>query len=257
VSGTAGTVHAAGVLYAGRVIGHRGACARAPENTLASIRRAALDGAAMVEVDVKLTAEGRPVLFHDDRLDRTTDGHGPVASATLDMLGALDAGAWFGPEFAGEPIPTLEEAVETILGLGLGVNLEIKPCRGREAETARVVAQVAADMWPTDRAPPVLSSFSRESLAVARDMAPALPRALIADTLPGDWKEAALILGLKAVHLGPKVTAADVAAVTAGGHAVAVWTINNVTRAASLLAQGVQAVFTDDPRVLIHAMDQR
>jgi glycerophosphoryl diester phosphodiesterase len=169
----------------------------------------------------------------------------------------LDAGAWFGREFAGESIPTLEEAVETILGLGLGVNLEIKPCRGREAETARVVAQVAAEMWPKDRPPPVLSSFSRESLAVARDTAPALPRALIADILPGDWKEAALILGLKAVHLGPSVTDAEVAMVTAGGHAVAVWTINDAAQAAALLAHGTAAVFADDPGALIPALDLR
>lgn len=257
MSGTAGTVSVAGALYAGRVIGHRGACARAPENTLASIRRAALDGAAMVEVDVKLTAEGRPVLFHDDRLERTTDGHGPVASATLDMLGALDAGAWFGPEFAGETIPTLEEAVETILGLDLGVNLEIKPCRGREAETARVVAQVVNAMWPGDRPPPLLSSFSRESLAVARDTASEVPRALIADDLPGDWREAALILGLKAAHLGAAVTEADIAAVRSGGHAVAVWTVNDPVRAAALLAQGAQAVFSDDPRMVIRGLKDR
>lgn len=256
MSGTAGTIPA-GALYAGRVIGHRGACAKAPENTLASLRRAAADGAAMVEVDVKLTAEGRLVLFHDDRLDRTTDGHGAMASTTLDMLGALDAGAWFGPGFTGEPVPTLEEALDVILGLGLAVNLEIKPCPGREAETARDVAQMTTALWPDDRPPPVLSSFSRESLAVARDTAPALPRALIADRLPGDWKEAALILGLKAVHLGPAVSREEIGAVVAGGPAVAVWTINDATRAASLFRHGASAVFSDDPGRMIRALDRQ
>ncbi|MGC2854917.1 glycerophosphodiester phosphodiesterase family protein [Novispirillum sp. DQ9] len=256
MSGTAGTL-SAGALYAGRVIGHRGACAKAPENTLSSLRRAARDGAAVVEVDVKLTAEGRPVLFHDDRLDRTTDGHGAVASATLDMLGALDAGAWFAPEFAGEPIPTLEEALEVILGLGLGVNLEIKPCPGREAETARAVAGIAAALWPADRPPPLLSSFSRESLAVARDTAPALPRALIADRLPGDWKEAALILGLKAVHLGPAASREEIVTAVSGGAAVAVWTINDATRAAALFRHGASAVFCDDPGRMIRALDRQ
>lgn len=252
----AGTPCAAGALYAGSVIGHRGASAKAPENTLSSIRRAASDGAAMVEVDVKLTADGRAVLFHDDRLERTTDGHGPVASATLDMIGALDAGAWFGPAFAGETVPTLEEALETVLGLGLGVNLEIKPCPGQEAETARIVACTAAEVWPDDRPPPLLSSFSRASLAVARDTAPHLPRALIADRLPADWKEAALILAVKAVHLGPAASGAEIAAATEGGHAVAVWTINDPTRAAALLDQGVKAVFSDDPGRVIRALSK-
>lgn len=256
MSGTAGAM-AAGALYAGRVIGHRGACAKAPENTLASIRRAASDGAAMVEVDVKLTAEGRLVLFHDDRLERTTDGHGAMASTTLDMLGAMDAGAWFGAGFAGEAVPTLEEALDVILGLGLGVNLEIKPCPGREAETAREVARMAAALWPDDRPPPLLSSFSRESLAVARDTAPALPRALIADRLPGDWKEAALILGLKAVHLGPAARREEIAAVVAAGSAVAVWTINDAARAASLFRHGASAIFSDDPGHMIRALERQ
>lgn len=241
-------------LYAGRVIGHRGASARAPENTLAGIRRAAADGARMVEVDVKLTAEGRPILFHDARLERTTDGVGPVASTTLEVVGALDAGSWFDPAFAGEPVPTLEEGLEAILDLGIGVNLEIKGCRGREAETARTVARVAQDCWPADRPPPVLSSFSRESLAVVRDEAPRWPRALIAERLPGDWAEAALILGLRAIHLGAAVTARSIERATAKGHAVAVWTINDPTRARALLEQGASAVITDDPGLISRSL---
>ncbi len=77
-----------------RVIGHRGAMGHAPENTIASIRRAAALGAAWVEVDVRLTADGRLVLMHDATLGRTTDGEGLVQEATLAEIAALDAGAW-------------------------------------------------------------------------------------------------------------------------------------------------------------------
>lgn len=239
-------------LYPSAVIGHRGAAALAPENTLASIRRAAADGAGMVEVDVKLTAEGRPIVMHDDRLERTTDGIGAVASTTLDALGALDAGSWFDAEFSGITVPTLEELLETVLELGIGLNIEIKPCPARDAETTEAVLATAGAMWPADRPPPLLSSFSRECLARARDLTRGWsrdwPRALIADTLPGDWAEARLILDLAAVHLGDhRLDPGTIAGIRAGGPAVAVWTVNDPDRARVLLDAGADAIITDDP----------
>ena len=93
-----------------RLIGHRGAKENAPENTLASIREAARQGARWVELDVMLSRDQRPVIIHDDTLDRTTSGTGPVPLRDVADLRALDAGTWFDPRFAGEPLPTLEEA---------------------------------------------------------------------------------------------------------------------------------------------------
>src|SRR5579862_3004583 len=93
------------------VIGHRGAAARAPENTLAGLRRAHALGCRWVEFDVRLTADGVPVLCHDSRLDRTTDGTGVIAEETLAAVRRCDAGLRFSPEFAGEPVPTLAEAL--------------------------------------------------------------------------------------------------------------------------------------------------
>ena len=249
-------------LYPSPVIGHRGACALAPENTLASLRRAAADGAAMVEVDVKLTAEGRPILFHDDRLERTSDGVGPVASTDLSVISALDAGQWFSADYAGEPIPTLEEALETALDLGLALNLEIKPCPGREDETAHLALSTALECWPQDHpAPPLVSSFSRASLAVARQVAPHWPRALIADHLPEDWAEAALVLDLAAAHLGVAghlgsagLGEEQVQRCREGGHSVAVWTVNSPDTARRLFGLGVQAVFSDNPGAMLNAL---
>src|SRR5919107_420246 len=85
-----------------RTIGHRGARGYAPENTLAGIRTAAEQGVCWVEVDVKLTRDGVPILMHDDTVDRTTDGRGNVASMDFADLRKLDAGKPFGPQFAGE-----------------------------------------------------------------------------------------------------------------------------------------------------------
>ncbi len=98
-----------------RVMGHRGAAAQAPENTLAGLRRAAELGARWVEFDVRLTGDGVPVLFHDDLLKRTTGAAGAMATTDYDSVARLDAGAWFGAAFAGEPVPSLEAAVALLL----------------------------------------------------------------------------------------------------------------------------------------------
>ena len=97
------------------VIGHRGAAKRAPENTLAGLRRAHELGAAWVEFDVMLSGDGVPILIHDETLERTTDGHGAVPDHGLAAIRELDAGAWFAPAYAGERVPTLEEAIDLLL----------------------------------------------------------------------------------------------------------------------------------------------
>jgi len=151
-----------------KVIGHRGAAAYAPENTLEGLREAARRGAGWVEFDVKLTADGMPIVFHDDALDRTTNAKGEVAAASLERIRGLDAGSWFGPAFAGARVPTLEEALRLVLEQGLGANIEIKPCPGREAETAeRAVAEILR-LWPAKRPPPLISSFKPACLAAAK-----------------------------------------------------------------------------------------
>ena len=108
-----------------KVCGHRGAAGHAPENTLASIKKAASLGVRWVEFDTKLTADGVAVLFHDDDLGRTTDGAGLMAETSLADVRCLDAGSWFGEEFQGEGVPTLEDAIRELSALGLGANVEI------------------------------------------------------------------------------------------------------------------------------------
>src|SRR5690349_24766663 len=91
------------------IVGHRGAMGYAPENTFASYERALVLGADAIECDVHLSADGVPIVIHDHTLDRTTDGQGPVRDRTVAELKRLDAGAWRGPEFAGQRLPTPEE----------------------------------------------------------------------------------------------------------------------------------------------------
>jgi len=115
-----------------RLTGHRGAKVVAPENTLASFREAAEYGADCIEFDVWFCADGVPVIFHDNTLERTSDGVGRVADLDLAALKKLDAGGWFAPEFSGETIPTLPETIVLCRDLGLGINIEIKPNPGEE-----------------------------------------------------------------------------------------------------------------------------
>ena len=115
-----------------RLIGHRGAKAVAPENTLASFRKAAEYGADCIEFDVRLCADGVPVIFHDNTLERTSDGVGRAADLDLAALKEFDAGGWFARELFGETIPTLPETIVLCRDLGLGMNIEMKPIPGEE-----------------------------------------------------------------------------------------------------------------------------
>ncbi|CAA7623572.1 glycerophosphodiester phosphodiesterase [Magnetospirillum sp. SS-4] len=230
------------------VIGHRGAAGLAPENTLASFRRAAALGAAMVEFDVRLSADDVPVVFHDDTLDRTTDGFGPVAAMSLNGLKRLDAGIWFAPGYACEPIPTLEEALALCLDLGLMANLEIKPGLHRQDRVAALTLDTALAVWPAGRTPPLLSSFAAPCLAVARAKAPDWPRGLLVERLPGDWREQAGSLGCATIHADHRhLDSGSVAEIRAAGLAVLAYTVNDRQEEDRLRRMGVTSVFSDFP----------
>ena len=104
---------------------HRGASSRAPENTLAAFEEAIGLGVDAIELDVHLSADGIPVVIHDEWVDRTTDGHGLVSALTFGALRGLDAGAWFDRRFRGERIPSLDEALD-LTRERCGLNIEIK-----------------------------------------------------------------------------------------------------------------------------------
>ncbi|MEE8270801.1 MAG: glycerophosphodiester phosphodiesterase [Alphaproteobacteria bacterium] len=235
-----------------KVIGHRGAAARAPENTLAGLRTAAALGAGMVEFDTKLTGDGVPILLHDSLVDRTTDGSGPVRDMGLAAVRALDAGAWFGPGFAGEPVPTLAQALSLALRLGLAVNIEIKPCDGREVETAEAALAVAAQVWPADRPAPLVSSYSREALRAVRRIRPDWPRGLLFGTPPADWMAQVDDLAPATINVSQRRLTADrVARLRAAGRPVLAYTVNDPARARALFDIGVAAVFTDAPDTIL------
>jgi len=230
------------------VIGHRGLAGLAPENTLASFRAAAAHGLAMVEFDVRLSRDGVPLVLHDDTLDRTTNGTGPAAERDWTGIAGLDAGRWFAPAFAGQTVPSLEQALRLCLELGMAVNMEIKPDAGRETRTAEIALTLALPLWPDSAPPPVVSSFDAAALEAARHVAPHWPRALLVEGLPPDWRDRARRLDAAALHLDHRaLDSGQVAGITAGGLAVRAYTVNDPTRAALLREWGVAAIFSDYP----------
>ncbi len=234
------------------IIAHRGSSGTAPENTLAAFRAAAAAGATWVEFDATLTSDARPVVFHDDELDRTTDGQGLLAETTFEVLTHLDAGSWFGAAFAGEMVPTLEEVLETLGTLGLAFNMEIKPDRGREVETAEIALATVADNWHGSLPTPLISSFSRICVGVAKDLAPTLPRSFLFDRRPDDW--AALGRTLELFGFGANqahLDAAQVAEMKAAGYRVSAYTVNAPERASLLFSWGVDSIFTDYPALML------
>lgn len=236
-----------------KVIGHRGAKAYAPENTLESIETAASLGVKWVELDVKLTRDNVPIIFHDEELDRTTNGTGLVAQTTYEDLRDLDAGSWFGDSFVACRIPTLEQAIDAILKHGMGLNLEIKPCPGREKETAEIALDHLSQMWD-DMDNLLISSFQHVSLEAAMDLAPDYARGLLigGGEMPENWKDLADYLDVSTINLGSRLVNKQIAdEIMDLELPLLVYTVNDPMQARSLQKLGVDAFFSDNPDVIM------
>jgi glycerophosphoryl diester phosphodiesterase len=230
------------MLQLPKVIGHRGAAAYAPENTLASFREARRRGATWVEIDVKLTADGVPIVMHDSSLKRTM-GHDRLVVETL----RADLPA---------EVPTFEQAIACFAELGLGCNVEIKPCEGREQETARVTVETLRRSWPAQLPPPLLSSFKDASLAIALEAAPEFARAILLDEIKDDWRARADAVAAAGVNTnGAKLTAPRAVDIRKAGFALSVYTVNDGDVARALVGMGVDCVITDAPDVILAALN--
>jgi glycerophosphoryl diester phosphodiesterase len=229
------------------VVGHRGNAGQAPENTLVSYREAREAGADLAECDVRLTRDGHLVLLHDATLDRTTDGTGPLADHTLAELGALDAGGWKAPAYAGERIPTLEALLRQHAEDGLPIVVEVK----EHAATLPTVRAVHAGGGVRRS---VVISFDIEVCRLVRETEQGLPCLLLASNLPSDKRERADFLdklirrgvyGLDA--LASTLDADFVRSAHLRGLSVWCWTVDEAAEWERLLSIGVDAITTNVP----------
>ena len=230
-----------------KLFAHRGGGVLAPENTLAAMKIARHHGYTAVEFDVKLSADGVAMLMHDDTLDRTTNAKGDFKNFTAQQLEALDAGVWMGRDFVGEKIPRFSAVMHFLHTHGMNADIEIKPCAGRDAETGHQVAMLTEEITRDHVVKPMLSSFSVDALRAARGAAADLPMTLLAEKYQPELDAVLDELQCRAFGCEHNNVNADMLRhLHARDIRVMVYTVNDVARAAALLALGVDGLFTDN-----------
>jgi len=235
----------------GRLVAHRGASRVAPENTLAAFRIAAGQGARWVEFDASLLGDGTAVLHHDGTLDRCTDASGPLSAFGAADLARIDAGSWFGPGFAGEPLATLDQALELFDALALSANLEMKPQDGPPEALAGVVA-AALGRRPWTRSRILVSSFELAALKALRRLMPDQPLAMLYEDPPDEWPDVLAALGACSLHIWHQALSDALLARAAREQVhVRVYTINEPARMARFRGAGLAGVITDHPPLFL------
>ncbi len=232
------------------VIGHRGASAHAPENTLAAFRRAVELGASAIETDLRVTREGKFVLLHDSRVNRTTNGRGSIDQISFDAVRKLDAGSWFDKEFSGERIPTLGEALALAAKLDVWLYLELKIAL--EGSLPFALAEELRRSRRLDHV--VLLSFDPAALSLMRATDPRLLTALLVGragpTIVAARRAEAQVLAPR--H--KRITRRMVRRAHESGLGVVAWTVNTRQEMRRLLGFGVDGIMTDWPDRLIETI---
>jgi len=242
------------------VIAHRGASALAPENTLAAFEMAVEMGAGFVEIDLHLSRDARLVAIHDDTLQRTTSGHGPVAAKTLEELRQLDAGSWFDgrvgrdapagaahKSFPGERMPTIEEILAFAGKRNVGLFLELKASGPSGIEHAILGALRAYDGILGN----VILSFDLTTLANLRRLEPLLMTGYLC-TNPAEAVGKATSVGARQLlPRADRITPELVAEAHRSDLKVVAWTVDDPAQMRALAAAGVDGIITDDPGELV------
>ena len=234
-----------------KVIGHRGACGYAPENTIESIITAADLGVKWVELDVKITKDGTPIIFHDDTLDRTTNGQGKIAEWNYEDIKQLECGSWYADSFGGIAIPTLEETIDVLIEHDLGLNLEIKPCPGKEVETAEIALDLLSHYWDNHNNL-LISSFSHVSLETSMHIAQDWHRGLLLESeIAENWKDLSDYLNISSINIdGNSITREQVEEIIEIEKPILSYTINDPIKARELQSWGIDGFFSDTPDII-------
>ena len=228
------------------VIAHRGASSYAPENTLAAFDLAIQMGVSHIELDVHFTRDGHVVVIHDDTVNRTTNGSGPVTSHALAALQGLDAGSWFGGKFAGQRIPTFEEVLERYQGQA-HLHTEIK---GHSAHLSQRTADLVRRRGMAGQV--TITSFQRTRLEEARAHAPELPRGWLVTEVSDATIAQARALGLS--QLCPRANAVTpelVHRLHAEGFVVRAWGVATEDQMRQVVQAGADGMTVNFPDKLL------
>jgi glycerophosphoryl diester phosphodiesterase len=249
-----------------RIIGHRGASRFAPENTLAAFRLALAVGADGVEFDVRLTHDGVPVIIHDDNLKRTGATPSRVADLTLAELQKIDVGSWFRTEgFAAERVPTLEQLFEVFRTTSSLLYLEMKSDKSERERLAQACVEKINTSSLKERI--IVECFDLSALAIIKSLDPSIRTAALFEpgltappliTSGQRLVDQALAVGAKEIALHHRL-ATDRVITTANnsGLTVVVWTVDDPSWIRRALSNGVTALITNDPAMMISQRDQQ
>lgn len=237
------------------VIAHRGASAYAPENTLAAFVKAAQLGIKWIEFDVMQAACGEPIIFHDELLDRTTNGSGEVDQYPYSYLRTVDAGAWYDAKFSGERIPSLLQVMEFLQNAKMAANVEIKALPGKEKQLVAKVIEQMKDYLPIAGPTILFSSFSIDALHFLREYAPNCFLGLLLHEWEPNWEALCTSLQCVSVHVNHEIMNQEAAQkIKAMNKTLLCYTVNNPRRALELYSWGVDAVFSDAPDKILKVL---
>jgi len=236
------------------VIAHRGASAYAPENTLVAFEKAFQMNAELIELDVMLSQDGVPVLFHDTELDRKSNGTGEVRNTTLEELKKLDVGSWFDENFAGESIPTLEEVLNWANGK-ISLNIELKTEGWREQLDESIEPRVVELVRKSGMQDHIIfSSFDYRILRRLKELAPDLRIAILYEpSQSGEKTPLELVQELQADVFNcssTQLTDEWMRQLQEAGIPVLVYTVNEKNAMRLLIEAGVSGIFSDYPDLL-------
>lgn len=231
------------------VTAHRGASASAPENTLAAIRLAIEEGADWAEIDVQESADGEVVVFHDDSLRRISGSGRRVESCTWEELQKLDAGSWFSSKYAGERIPSLEQALDCARGkIGLCIELKDEGDSLSSKTADLILRHGMADQV-------VVTSWSLNALGAVQKRAPSIPTGLICTRvkyLEPAWPEADFFsIDVRSVDQDL------INSIHYWGKEVWVWTAEDDGTVTRLLDEGADNILSNDPALVRGVIEAR
>ncbi|MCK5378473.1 MAG: glycerophosphodiester phosphodiesterase, partial [Acidobacteria bacterium] len=232
------------------VIAHRGAAGSAPENTLASVALAVEQGADIVEIDVQETADGEIVVVHDSDLMRVGRSPLKIWEATYEEILEVDVGSWYGPDFTGQRVPTLEQVLELCKGRAM-VDIELK-YYGHNERLEKRVADIVERMGMEDEI--VLMSLVSDIVSTMKTMRPGWTVGLLTAKAVGDLTTSDA--DFLAVHIGIANPGFVRRAHTAGKE-VFVWTVNDKLNMHRMMSRGVDGIITDYPGLARTAIEER
>jgi len=239
-------------MLTSKIMAHRGLSSLAPENSLSALRQAAEQGCQWVEIDAVACGDGTIVMWHDNSVDRCSDGTGLLSEHNATSITTLDCGAWFSDSFQGEKMATIEEAIILIQSLGLGLNLEFKLYENSPEKVVAPALAILQKHWKHfDKL--IISSFDQAALEYCHHHQPKLQLGKLYDQIPENWLSQMQSINAVSCHCNYKLLQkAQVKAIKAAGYEVYCYTPNDPEIVKAYWDWGVDAVITDYPQRYNH-----